>query len=269
MSKIEWCHVGGGKISDSDGNHVGEFYGDFRQRDRLICAVNGEAELQSRIVELETQLAERAALSDLEIPARLIELLNSGDMEALLYRAGEEEELRLDLYRRRQNIATTARTPAVDETADFDAWSKNPYTLVLRKSIADDYVPRNEAKANSKESNSIIPPLAEAKLELLRAREQLAESKREYGTDVSRLIATVKYLVGIAERGENRKARDDETAEGFVLGYVKKLECELFTRPQEVQSVPDGLIDLLKSIRPIIRLPGNSLRGGCQPNKSL
>ena len=39
-----------------------------------------------------------------------------------------------------------------------------------------------------------------------------------------RLIKTIKYLVGIAERGEGRKIADDETPEQFVLGYVKRLE---------------------------------------------
>ena len=44
---------------------------------------------------------------------------------------------------------------------------------------------------------------------------------------VLRLIDTIKYLVGIAERGEGRKARDDELPEQFVLGYVKRLEAAL------------------------------------------
>lgn len=42
--------------------------------------------------------------------------------------------------------------------------------------------------------------------------------------EAMRLIATVKYLRGIAERGEGRQMRDDETVEQFVLGYVKRLE---------------------------------------------
>ena len=54
----------------------------------------------------------------------------------------------------------------------------------------------------------------------------LAEPEGEPST-VLRLIDTIKYLVGIAERGEGRKARDDELPEQFVLGYVKRLEAAL------------------------------------------
>lgn len=42
--------------------------------------------------------------------------------------------------------------------------------------------------------------------------------------DMLRLIETVKYLGGIAEKGEGRQQREDETTEQFVLGYVKRLE---------------------------------------------
>lgn len=52
-------------------------------------------------------------------------------------------------------------------------------------------------------------------------------SDREPTVDAAtmlRLIKTIKYLVGIAERGEGRKIADDETPEQFVLGYVKRLE---------------------------------------------
>lgn len=42
--------------------------------------------------------------------------------------------------------------------------------------------------------------------------------------EVSRLLETVKYLIGIAERGAGRKMREDETTEQFVLGYVQSLE---------------------------------------------
>ena len=43
--------------------------------------------------------------------------------------------------------------------------------------------------------------------------------------EVDRLLKTVKYLIGIAERGSGRKMRnDDETVEQFVLSYVRSLE---------------------------------------------
>jgi hypothetical protein len=42
--------------------------------------------------------------------------------------------------------------------------------------------------------------------------------------EVDRLLKTIKYIIGIAERGEGRAIREDETVEAFVLGYVKKLQ---------------------------------------------
>jgi hypothetical protein len=43
--------------------------------------------------------------------------------------------------------------------------------------------------------------------------------------DVDRLLKTIRYLTGIAERGEGRAMREDETVEQFVLAYVKRLEA--------------------------------------------
>ena len=60
-----------------------------------------------------------------------------------------------------------------------------------------------------------------------RLREALEPWANEPDVDAAtmlRLIKTIKYLVGIAERGEGRKIADDETPEQFVLGYVKRLE---------------------------------------------
>jgi hypothetical protein len=52
--------------------------------------------------------------------------------------------------------------------------------------------------------------------------------------DMLRLIGTIKYLRGIAERGLGREIREDETIEQFVLGYVKQLEAAIrATRAQE------------------------------------
>ena len=42
--------------------------------------------------------------------------------------------------------------------------------------------------------------------------------------ECDRVMKTLRYIQGIAERGEGRAMRDDETLEQFVLGYVKKLE---------------------------------------------
>ena len=69
----------------------------------------------------------------------------------------------------------------------------------------------------------------------------LAEPEGEPST-VLRLIDTIKYLVGIAERGEGRKARDDELPEQFVLGYVKRLEAAL-AEPSEAVAWTESAID--------------------------
>lgn len=52
MADNKWCHLGGGKIYEEGGLYVGQFFGDFRQRDRLILAVNSEETLCSRIADL-------------------------------------------------------------------------------------------------------------------------------------------------------------------------------------------------------------------------
>jgi hypothetical protein len=57
--------------------------------------------------------------------------------------------------------------------------------------------------------------------------ESLGQKLAESDTATLRLIETIKYLVGIAERGEGRKQLDGETVETFVLGYVKRIEQQL------------------------------------------
>lgn len=66
--------------------------------------------------------------------------------------------------------------------------------------------------------------------ENIRLREQvklLTQYLSEDRYDMLRIIATVKYLRGIAERGTGRLCDDNETVEQFVLGYVKKLEGQI------------------------------------------
>lgn len=43
--------------------------------------------------------------------------------------------------------------------------------------------------------------------------------------ECARVLETLRYVQGIAERGEGRQMREDETLEAFVLGYVKRLEA--------------------------------------------
>lgn len=76
-----------------------------------------------------------------------------------------------------------------------------------------------------------------------------AERDTELAEGVLKLTKTVRYLVGIAERGEGRPMRADETAEQFVLGYVKKLESAkshaLPSEPREL--VRDARVRLLRA----------------------
>lgn len=46
---VTWIHKGGGFISDSRGKFIGCFSGDFRYRDRIICAVNSESETSKQL----------------------------------------------------------------------------------------------------------------------------------------------------------------------------------------------------------------------------
>ena len=46
----------------------------------------------------------------------------------------------------------------------------------------------------------------------------------EYAERCLELINTIKYMVGIAERGEQRKIEPHESPDLFVLGYVKTIE---------------------------------------------
>jgi len=52
-----------------------------------------------------------------------------------------------------------------------------------------------------------------------------AQSEPDLINQLQRLLQTIRYIAGIAERGEGRLQRDDETVEQFILGYVKKLEA--------------------------------------------
>ena len=63
---------------------------------------------------------------------------------------------------------------------------------------------------------------------------------------VARLLLTIEYLCGIAERGEKRLIREDETVEQFVLGYVKRLESR---RPErELTGMEADLVEVLREL---------------------
>lgn len=87
--------------------------------------------------------------------------------------------------------------------------------------VHDDAAMIEYARANV--ARAVAPLQAEIE------RLQAALKSRTYEPDVDaatmlRLIKTIKYFVGIAERGEGRKIADKETPEQFVLGYIKRLE---------------------------------------------
>lgn len=62
---VTWIHKGGGFISDSRGKFIGCFSGDFRYRDRIICAVNSESETRNQLAAEQEEL--RAANSECDL----------------------------------------------------------------------------------------------------------------------------------------------------------------------------------------------------------
>jgi len=71
---------------------------------------------------------------------------------------------------------------------------------------------------------------------------ELANRCAEYAKDILRLVETVKYLRGIAERGTGNECPPDETVEQFVLGYVKQLEA----RCAELEGIAEYHSDAFK-----------------------
>ena len=62
---------------------------------------------------------------------------------------------------------------------------------------------------------------------LLRQRVKELEAECiHWANDADRMLKTIRYLIGIAERGEGRPILDNEKCESFVLGYVKRIEAE-------------------------------------------
>jgi len=67
----------------------------------------------------------------------------------------------------------------------------------------------------------------------------------EWAKDVLRLTETIKYLCGIAVKGEGREINEDETVEQFVLSYVKKCEQQIVALKDENERLRKALIALL------------------------
>lgn len=76
--------------------------------------------------------------------------------------------------------------------------------------------------------------------QVAKAETRSADLEMQFKSDMEttlRLLGTIKYLIGIAERGEGREIRGDETAEKFVLGYVKKIEAENAVLREEIREL--------------------------------
>jgi len=85
-----------------------------------------------------------------------------------------------------------------------------------------------------------------AAAEIERLQTELAAAqvlRKQDANDILRLLETIKYVQGIAVRGEGRPQGDDETVEAFVLGYVKKLEARIkeIERALDEQMVVTGM----------------------------
>ena len=72
-----------------------------------------------------------------------------------------------------------------------------------------------------------LAALAEKDEEIKRQALSLKRENAEWAEDVRRLTKTIKYLCGIAVKGEGREINEDETVEQFVLSYVKKCEQQI------------------------------------------
>jgi len=59
---------------------------------------------------------------------------------------------------------------------------------------------------------------------------RLQSENKDYVENILKLIATVKYMTGIGERGLGRTIKDDELPEKFLLAYVRSLENEIARR---------------------------------------
>ena len=64
---VTWIHKGGGFISDSRGKFIGCFSGDFRYRDRIICAVNSESETSNQLAAAQEEINSPPAIDAYEM----------------------------------------------------------------------------------------------------------------------------------------------------------------------------------------------------------
>lgn len=90
---VTWIHKGGGFISDSRGKFIGCFSGDFRYRDRIICAINSESETSNQLAA--AQLNNKRLREALEAVIKVHGYESGIPVEALSTQASTKE---LDAY---------------------------------------------------------------------------------------------------------------------------------------------------------------------------
>jgi len=91
------------------------------------------------------------------------------------------------------------------------------------------YLTADEAKSTAAAFTGHYPVVKTAELVRKQRAHVTAQPVHELDVDAAsmlRLIETIRYMTGIAERGEGRKCRDDEKPEQFLLNYVKRLEAQ-------------------------------------------
>ena len=94
--------------------------------------------------------------------------------------------------------------------------------------------------------------------------QQLRAENTQYAKDTLRLLETIKYLVGIAERGTGTIWSESTTAEQFVLGYVKRLETRIAELEQDLQTTADALAEYQQSHRNMEQAHSNQYKILCK-----
>jgi hypothetical protein len=94
--------------------------------------------------------------------------------------------------------------------------------------------------------SNITPPPVNAEIRRLRAEvASLKEELRKDSEDMLRLIADIRYVASIAERGRGKPLGDGEMFTQAVLDYVKSLESQQRTLTQQLAAA-NGRVEMLR-----------------------
>lgn len=124
-------------------------------------------------------------------------------------------------------------------SAEYHAWLDHPLTKALKQSFEQSVT---DTENQPSQYGTVTLEMYEALEDQLAAAQEEVEASSK---DSLRLLESVKYLRGIAEHGEERQQREDETVEQFVLGYVKKLEDQL-AKANQLWQIAQGRCDGLE-----------------------